>query len=171
MSKKYIGIDGEIKPPRENPGFRGTARYASIYSHACKDLAPRDDLWSVFYLLVEFALGSLPWSKVRDRDKVAEMKNTYVGNTKLVEKLPAEFAEFQTYLASLDYYSLPDYQFIIDLFAGLLERVTGSTALPPYDWERKKQQQQQQKQKGKKGLQPKCSPCLCASQGIQHTHR
>ena len=136
LSRKFVGPDGEIKPPRPNAGFRGTARYASIYSHASKELSPRDDLWSVFYLLVEFMVGSLPWTKIRDRDKVGEMKNTYMGNTKLVDKLPGEFAEFQRYLMSLDYYSIPNYAHLSKLFRGLLEKTTGSPAFPPYDWEK-----------------------------------
>ena len=156
LSRKYIGIDGEIKPPRDNPGFRGTARYASIYSHSCQDLAPRDDLWSVYYILVEFATGSLPWSKVRDRDKVFEMKKAYLSGTRLVDKLPAEFADLQSYLESLDYYSLPDYQYIIDLFSGLLERTTGSTALPPYDWERRRKSKKKGHRNGN-GSHPKKS--------------
>lgn len=135
LSRKYWGADGEIRPPRPNVGFRGTARYASIYSHACMDLSPRDDLWSVFYMLVEFAAGSLPWSKARDRDKVGEMKNQYMDGTALVEKLPEEFAEFQKYLKSLDYYATPNYEHIVKLFYGLLEKTTGSTAFLPFDWE------------------------------------
>lgn len=135
MSRKYLDSNGEVRPPRQNAGFRGTARYASIYSHASKDLAPRDDLWSVFYLLIEFVVGSLPWSKIRDRDKVGEVKNQYIGNTKLVDKLPSEFAEFQRYLMTLDYFSVPDYARIIQMFRGLLKKTTGQSMLPPYEWE------------------------------------
>ena len=135
LSRKYLDSNGEVRPPRQNAGFRGTARYASIYSHASKDLAPRDDLWSVFYLLIEFVVGSLPWSKIRDRDKIGEVKNQYFGNTKLVDKLPPEFAEFQRYLMTLDYFSVPDYAHIVHIFRGLLKKTTGQAALPPYEWE------------------------------------
>lgn len=71
LSRKFVGVEGEIKPPRANAGFRGTARYASVNSHACRELAPRDDLWSILYILVEFATGTLPWRQLRDRDKVS----------------------------------------------------------------------------------------------------
>jgi len=148
LSRKYIGPDGEIKPPRANAGFRGTARYASVNSHQCKELAPRDDLWSVFYMMVEFATGTLPWRNQRDRDKVGEIKQKYMTGKKLTDGLPPEFEQFMAYLLTLDYYSKPDYGHIRQLFYGLLLRIIGLPAdidpeqakaqFPPYDWEKKK---------------------------------
>jgi len=145
LSRKFVSIDGEIKPPRSNAGFRGTARYASVNSHLSKELAPRDDLWSVFYVMVEFATGSLPWRNQRDRDKVGEMKAEYLKGTKLTEGLPPEFEQFQSYLLSLDYFTKPDYARIIHLFHDLLLRILGlptsmttipPAQMPPYDWEK-----------------------------------
>ena len=146
LSRKYVGPDNEIKPPRANAGFRGTARYASVNSHQCKELAPRDDLWSVFYVMVEFATGTLPWRNQRDRDKVGEMKQQYMAGKKLTDGLPPEFEDFMAYLLTLDYYSKPDYGYIIKLFRGLLLRIIGlppsmtvlpsQIQLPPYEWER-----------------------------------
>lgn len=31
-----------------------------------------DDLWSLFYMLVEFANGQLPWRKIKDKEQVTE---------------------------------------------------------------------------------------------------
>ena len=31
-----------------------------------------DDLWSLFYMLVEFANGQLPWRKIKDKEQVSE---------------------------------------------------------------------------------------------------
>jgi len=145
LSRKYVGPDGEIKPPRPNAGFRGTARYASVNSHQCKELSPRDDLWSVFYMMVEFATGTLPWRNQRDRDKVGEIKQKYMTGKKLTEGLPSEFEQFMAYLQTLDYYSKPDYTLIHNLFHGLLMRIMGlppnmdaatvKEQLPLYDWE------------------------------------
>jgi len=145
LSRKYVGPEGEIKAPRPNAGFRGTARYASVNSHQCKELAPRDDLWSIFYMMVEFATGTLPWRNQRDRDKVGEIKQRYLSGNKLTEGLPPEFEQFMAYLLTLDYYSKPDYAFIRGLYHGLLMRIMGlppniddaavKDQLPPYDWE------------------------------------
>lgn len=81
-------------------------------------------------------MGTLPWTKIRDRDKVGEVKNQYMNGTKLVDKLPSEFAEFQKYLMSLDYYSIPNYAYLSKMFRALHEKTTGSATFAPYDWEK-----------------------------------
>jgi tau tubulin kinase len=48
LARRYVDANGVIKSSRDQSGFRGTARYASINSHLSKDLGRRDDLWSVF---------------------------------------------------------------------------------------------------------------------------
>ena len=48
-------------------GFRGTIRYASVNAHYGRDLGRVDDLWSLLYILVELATGSLPWNMSGDR--------------------------------------------------------------------------------------------------------
>ena len=34
-------------------------------------MSRRDDLWSVFYMIVEFAQGGLPWRKLKDKASVS----------------------------------------------------------------------------------------------------
>lgn len=41
-----------------------------------QEMGRHDDLWSLFYMLVEFAVGQLPWRKIKD--KVLELY-AYVG--------------------------------------------------------------------------------------------
>lgn len=67
LARKYRLATGEVRPPRHPAGFRGTPRYASINSHKAKDLGRRDDLWSLFYIMVEFVLGTLPWKRIKDK--------------------------------------------------------------------------------------------------------
>eukprot|EP00009_Paramoeba_aestuarina_P004441 CAMPEP_0201515182 /NCGR_PEP_ID=MMETSP0161_2-20130828/6822_1 /ASSEMBLY_ACC=CAM_ASM_000251 /TAXON_ID=180227 /ORGANISM="Neoparamoeba aestuarina, Strain SoJaBio B1-5/56/2" /LENGTH=820 /DNA_ID=CAMNT_0047911943 /DNA_START=79 /DNA_END=2541 /DNA_ORIENTATION=+ len=133
LARRYVLPDGEIRPPRDCAGFRGTARYASIHSHQSRDLGRRDDLWSVLYLLIEFALGQLPWRKERDKDKVGDMKVKH-NNDELVAGLPPEFLQFMKHLMSLHYHSRPDYGFLINMFEDLYKRL-GGTDKTPFDWE------------------------------------
>ena len=51
---------------RTNAQFRGSSKYASVNTHQNEDQGRRDDLWSMFYLLVEVLDGELPWTEVRD---------------------------------------------------------------------------------------------------------
>lgn len=79
--------------PRPVAGFRGTVRYASVNAHKNKvsvlsltasvigiygsrelkigvilqEMGRHDDLWSLFYMLVEFLVGQLPWRKIKDK--------------------------------------------------------------------------------------------------------
>ena len=70
LARIFRSSDGSIRPPRESAGFRGTSRYASLNTHFGRDMGRRDDLWSLFYVLVEFVLGSLPWRRLRDKNEV-----------------------------------------------------------------------------------------------------
>ena len=156
LSRKYKDHKGRVRPCREKVGFRGTVRYASLNSHEGRDLGPVDDLWSLFFLLVEFATGTLPWKGERDKSTVYEMKKTALKGKRLVRGLPPEFEEFLDILTPLKYEDEPDYVRIICTFGSLLLRIEGVSptlitpdlirsvsstsdlpqgAAPPYDWE------------------------------------
>lgn len=63
LAKKYMKNDRHYRQEEPNPlaKFRGTTSYASINAHNGEDLSRRDDLWSLFYVLVEILTGTLPW--------------------------------------------------------------------------------------------------------------
>lgn len=35
--------------------------------HVLQEMGRQDDLWSFFYMMVEFAVGHLPWRKMKDK--------------------------------------------------------------------------------------------------------
>jgi tau tubulin kinase len=119
LSKRWKDPDGTVYPPRADVGFRGTARYASINSHDGADLGRRDDLWSVFYLLLEFAAPPLPWRQVRDKDGVGQMKR--VNRNRLCTGLPAGFQEIGDHLARLNFADTPNYDLILGKLAEMVE--------------------------------------------------
>eukprot|EP00668_Euglena_longa_P001239 GGOE01001468.1.p1 GENE.GGOE01001468.1~~GGOE01001468.1.p1 ORF type:complete len:506 (-),score=68.77 GGOE01001468.1:353-1870(-) len=133
LARKYRMPGGEIRPARKSAGFRGTARYASVHSHESKELSRRDDLWSLFYVLVEFASGSLPWRKIKDKDQIGELKAKYT-NQDLVKDLPSAFGLFLEHLQSLGYQSSPDYSYLRSLLQTVLD-AEGVVVDTPYDWE------------------------------------
>lgn len=38
-----------------------------------QEMGRHDDLWSLFYMLVEFAVGQLPWRKIKDKVRLPQL--------------------------------------------------------------------------------------------------
>eukprot|EP01008_Symbiontida_sp_HLA12_P002600 NODE_53_length_1552_cov_125.289713_g50_i0.p1 GENE.NODE_53_length_1552_cov_125.289713_g50_i0~~NODE_53_length_1552_cov_125.289713_g50_i0.p1 ORF type:complete len:465 (+),score=75.45 NODE_53_length_1552_cov_125.289713_g50_i0:210-1397(+) len=148
LARKYRLQGGDIRPARKAAGFRGTARYASINSHHCKELGRRDDLWSLFYVLVEFQIGQLPWRRIKDKDTIGEIKEKHT-NADLVKELPDEFRLFMDHLQQLDYATDPDYVLLRGLLNDRFEHA-GGTEDTPYDWEVAQQTSSQRTRDGGK---------------------
>lgn len=133
LARKFVMPDGSIRPARDQAGFRGTARYASIHSHMSRDLGRRDDLWSVLYILIEFAKGFLPWRKLKEKDEIRDVKIN-MNTPELCADLPKEFLQFMDHLQALDYGDRPDYDYLIQLLRHRLKLI-GCDEHTPYDWE------------------------------------
>ena len=84
-----------VRPPRDAADFRGTSLYSSLNAHLLRDLGRRDDLWSLFYVLVDMARGGLPWRHWKeDRKKCEALKAHFAAH-------PAALVAWQ-WLARLD---------------------------------------------------------------------
>ncbi|KAJ8309572.1 hypothetical protein KUTeg_014446 [Tegillarca granosa] len=134
LARQYTTPNGEVRPPRTAAGFRGTVRYASMNAHKNKEMGRHDDLWSLFYMLVEFVAGQLPWRKIKDKEQVGNMKEKY-DNTLLLKNMPNEFKTFLEHIVSLDYFDKPDYTLLHNLFEQCVRR-KGIKEGDPYDWEK-----------------------------------
>jgi len=67
-----------------------------------------DDLWSLFYMLVEFVNGQLPWRKIKDKEQVGLMKEKY-DHRLLLKHLPSDLRQFLEHIQTLEYAEKPDY--------------------------------------------------------------
>lgn len=110
-----------------------------------------DDLWSLFYMLIEFLHGQLPWRKIKDKDQVGQIKRTFDHDDLLKhDRVPEEFEPFLRHIqnlkydmkviSSFNYFFIkinlkPDYDFLFALLESATNRkdVRESDA---YDWER-----------------------------------
>lgn len=129
LARQYTTGTGEVRCPRAAAGFRGTVRYASINAHRNREMGRHDDLWSLFYMLVEFVNGQLPWRKIKDKEQVTEcqysacsgkmyqlkfsfqvglMKEKY-DHKLLLKHLPSDLTKFLEHIQSLSYADKPDY--------------------------------------------------------------
>lgn len=123
----------ELRPPRPAAGFRGTVRYASVNAHNNIEMGRHDDLWSLFYMIVEFVNGSLPWRKTKDKEQVGKMKQVY-DHRLLLKHLPSDFKQFLEHIEQLDYYTEPDYNMLFNIFDRCIKK-RGIKMDDPYDWE------------------------------------
>ncbi|XP_037398027.1 tau-tubulin kinase 2 isoform X2 [Pygocentrus nattereri] len=134
LARQFTNSCQEVRPPRPVAGFRGTVRYASINAHKNKEMGRHDDLWSLFYMLVEFLVGQLPWRKIKDKEQVGKLKETY-DHRLMLKHLPPEFNVFLEHISSLDYFTKPDYQLLMAVFENSM-KTYNVVENDPYDWER-----------------------------------
>lgn len=139
LARQYISTNSlgacrqEVRPPRPAAGFRGTVRYASVNAHRNIEMGRHDDLWSLFYMIVEFVNGALPWRKIKDKEQVGKMKQVY-DHRLLLRHLPSDFKQFLEHIERLDYYTEPDYAMLFNIFDRCIRR-RGIKMDDPYDWE------------------------------------
>jgi tau tubulin kinase len=119
LAKRWKDPDGTVFPPRPNVGFRGTARYASINSHDGSDLGRRDDLWSLFYMLIEFSAPPLPWKSQRDKDGVGQLKR--INPARLCSGLPVGFQQIADHLSKLNFADTPDYEMMTSVLTDMVD--------------------------------------------------
>ncbi|KAJ5070890.1 tau-tubulin kinase 1 [Anaeramoeba ignava] len=122
LARKFVDNENNPRPSRGNVGFRGTARYASIDSHEGNDLGRKDDLWSLFYVLIEFAQGELPWRTLKEKEEIKEMKKRY-DTPNFCQNLPKEFVKFYEHLKGLKFEDKPDYEYLRNLFRTAISRL------------------------------------------------
>ncbi|KAM3956062.1 LOW QUALITY PROTEIN: tau-tubulin kinase asator [Aphomia sociella] len=137
LARQYTTNNGTVRPPRAAAGFRGTVRYASINAHKNKEMGRHDDLWSLFYMLVEFVNGQLPWRKIKDKEQVGLMKEKY-DHRLLLKHLPNELRQFLDHVQQLEYADTPDYNLLITILEKCCKR-RGIRDSDPYDWEKELQ--------------------------------
>jgi serine/threonine protein kinase len=127
LAKRYKNDQNEHMRLVVGKKLTGTSRYASINSHDGIDLSRRDDFESLFYLLVYFYKGSLPWQGVPGKTK--EEKYDNIAITKrgtniidLCEGLPEEFYYFIKHIKTLDFKEKPNYKYLKSLLFNVMKK-------------------------------------------------
>jgi tau tubulin kinase len=149
QSRQYIipgsghGDSAKVRPARSTCEFRGTSLYSSFNAHMQQDLGRRDDIWSLFYMLVDMTRGGLPWRRFQDDAKKCELlKKYYLSKPdELLFDLPnvmlSQMLELHNHLASLSFSDKPEYSRISDLFRIMIkaandEKIANHRLRPSY---------------------------------------
>ncbi|EAY06068.1 CK1 family protein kinase [Trichomonas vaginalis G3] len=132
LCRKYIDENGKIIPPRDEPGFTGTCRYASVHAHNYNELGRRDDIISWLYTIVELADSRLPWPGTKDRVATRQMKND-ISATTLLKSFPDEILDIYREVRKLKYEDQPDYE----LYKRLIREAINQSPQKKsgFDWE------------------------------------
>ena len=118
LAKNYRDLKKKRHIPyRENKGFTGTARYASIRAHQGIEQSRRDDLEAVGYMLMYFIRGSLPWQGLKaisQKEKYEKIKQKKMSTSieVLCKNFSCEFAKYLNYCRSLRFEDRPDYAYL-----------------------------------------------------------
>ena len=150
LAKKYKDTrSNKHIPYREGKSLTGTARYASVNTHAGIEQGRRDDLESSGYVLMYFLRGFLPWQGINTGGReekyrrIFEIKSS-TSSSELCHGYPCELENYFSYCKSLKFEDQPDYIHVKRLFKDLLIKL-GFQYDYLFDWvvlenERKKNQ-------------------------------
>uniref|UniRef100_A0A0R3RUX0 Protein kinase domain-containing protein n=1 Tax=Elaeophora elaphi TaxID=1147741 RepID=A0A0R3RUX0_9BILA len=134
----FPGKDGKLKlrEARKKVAFRGTVRYCSLNVHLYKEQGRHDDLWSMFYMLIELLTATLPWKGMARKDS-AHVKETVADRILLaVNGCPDCFADINNHLKSLTYQDTPNYGMLLTKFTKELNKLKIKPT-DPFEWNEK----------------------------------
>lgn len=133
----FVRLGPGVRSPEKGPPpfSEEGVRTAGDALRTPQEMGRHDDLWSLFYMLVEFAVGQLPWRKIKDKVRLPQLGGRGRGESSwaspavsaplqeqvgmikekyehrmLLKHMPSEFHLFLDHIASLDYFTKPDYQ-------------------------------------------------------------
>lgn len=139
LSRQHLA-EGKVIPARPEAEFRGTSMYASLSAHRRQELGPKDDLWSWYYLVLDFLRGELPWAidaQQKNRQTVFSLKEYYTEKHPglLVEGLPggSHLLALMKYLQSLQYEDSPDYKLLRDRLRRIVAGSEGEDTIELWD--------------------------------------
>jgi len=114
-------------PYRENKNLTGTARYASVHTHAGIEQARRDDMLALGYVFMYFLRGSLPWQGMRattKKDKYQKIfdKKCQTSSSELCRGFPGELHHYFDNCEAMRFEDRPDHAYLRRMLKDLFFR-------------------------------------------------
>jgi len=140
LSKQYLNKDKTHIKFITGKSLIGTARYSSVSAHEGNEQGRRDDLMSIFFVLIYFFKGSLPWQGIHHDDQKKKfeliLKKKQRCGKELVEGIWAaeQFWEIYEYILKLKFEEEPDY----DHIKRILDKIKDKYCFPlknKFEWE------------------------------------
>jgi casein kinase I family protein HRR25 len=108
-------------------------------THQGYEQGRRDDLESLFYIIIYFIKGELPWQNIKSKTrlekygKIYEIKKKVTENGDLCEGLPLEMKKILDYILGLNFSEKPNYLMLKNAVNGILNKLNLSNDLQ-FDW-------------------------------------
>ena len=138
LSKK-ISNDKILPTIKADRNIIGTMRYISMNTHQGYEQGRRDDLESLFYIIIYFIKGELPWQNIKCKtrqekyNKIFEIKKKVTEDGELVEDLPLEMKKILEYILGLNFAERPNYLMMKNAIELILNKLNYSNDLQ-FDW-------------------------------------
>ena len=134
LSKK-ISNDKILPTIKADRNIIGTMRYISMNTHQGYEQGRRDDLESLFYIIIYFIKGELPWQNIKCKtraekyNKIFEIKKKVTEDGELVEDLPIEMKKILEYILGLNFAERPNYLMMKNAIELILNKLNYSNDL------------------------------------------
>lgn len=118
LAKRHLDKNSKPVAQRKKADFRGTVSFASLNAHNSIDLSRRDDLWSLYFVILDFLRESLKWREQKEysMEQVKEIKTQCLEDPEkylwVVTKDVQEVKNIFYHLKKLNYSDKPDYDYI-----------------------------------------------------------
>ena len=138
LSKK-ISNDKILPTIKADRNIIGTMRYISMNTHQGYEQGRRDDLESLFYIIIYFIKGELPWQNIKCKtrqekyNKIFEIKKKVTEDGELVKDLPLEMKKILEYILGLNFAERPNYLMMKKAIELILNKLNYSNDLQ-FDW-------------------------------------
>jgi serine/threonine protein kinase len=117
LTERICNSEGEHVEHKHTGSMSGTVKFMSIDTHLGKQQGRKDDLESFLYIMLYLYNIELPWQNIKEKDKkkraniIRKLKETN-DYEKMCYELPTEILQITNYIRKLNFYTIPDYNYI-----------------------------------------------------------
>lgn len=120
-SKILVNSLGKFRFSKKKTKCKGNKCFSSTKALNDEDIGKIDDIQSIFYILIYFLDGSLPWSKKKlngeylSKREIIEVRKN-IGINQICSKFPIEFINLSKKVFNMDEKEEPNYDYILNEF-------------------------------------------------------